>query len=289
MSNVLIVTDSISGITSDIAKEYNIRVVPGANIIFDGKSYPDGVSITAEEAYEMAQKDADKFSTSTLTPGYLLDLYRQFSKESDKIVVINFSSAVSAAYTIACRAAEMLKKESPQTDIRVIDSKTVAAGQGLLAIAAAKAAARGMDIEQIISFVGETRQQTGCIMMLDTLKYVYRTGRYSKSTARIASLLHIKPLNNVTADGNFEVFDKVRKRKDGYRRLIDFIKGEAQTDSLYFMIEHASAPELAEELSEQLSQEFNSLGVIIGPYSPIMGYASGPKCLVVGFQPEMNG
>jgi DegV family protein with EDD domain len=288
MSKVLIMTDSVSGISKEIAAEFGIRVVPAANIIFDGKLYPDGVNITAEEAYKLLQKNPDKFSTATLNPSYLLDIYRDVSRNTNEIVFLTLPAILSAANKIAGMAADLLKQELPQINIRIVDSKTVAAPQGLLTIAAARAANTGMTLEQVVGFVAEARPKIGGLMLLDTLRYVYRTGRYSKTTAMIASLLQIKPINRVNSDGSMSVVDKVRKRQDGYRKLIELIKQEAGTDSLHFMVSHASSPELAEEFIQQLRGEFNCLSMLVTEYSPIMGYASGPRCLFVGFHPELN-
>jgi len=288
MSNVHIMTDSVSGISGDLAKEYGITIVPAANIIYNGKPYPDGVGITPAEAYQLAQKDLDNFSTATLSPGYLLDIYREVSKEANDIAFISFSSTASAAFKVAGMAADLMKKESPKTNIKIVDSRTYAASQGLLAIAAAKAAATGMNLDQIVSFVEQTRQKIGGIMMLDTLRYVYRTGRMSKTAARLASLFHIKPINRVNKEGGLEVVSKVRKRKDGYEKLIELIKEEAGADSLHFMVAHANSPEIAEEFIGQLRQKFNCLSVLITEYSPIMGYAAGPKCIFIGFHPELD-
>ncbi len=123
MSKVLILTDTVSGISPELAQQYGIKVVPGANIVMDGKSYPDGTSITADEAYRFLQKNPEKFSSATLNPSYLLDLYRTYSQESTEMLFLTFTSTMSAANKIANMAAEELKKESPQVNLRVIDTK----------------------------------------------------------------------------------------------------------------------------------------------------------------------
>ncbi len=288
MSKVLVMTDTVSGISSELAREYGIRVVPGANIVYDGKLYADGVDITPEQAYQYLQKAPDKFSAATLNPSYLLEIYREVVKQTNDIVFITFSSMMSAANKIANVAADLLKKEQPQVNIRVIDSKTAASPLALLAIDAAKGARAGMDLDRVANLVIETRKKTGGLMLLDTLRYVYRTGRYSRTSAMIASLLQIKPINRVKLDGTMEVVDKVRKRQDGYRRLIELIKEEAGTNSLHFVVSHAASPEIADEFIQLLRTEFNCLSMGITEYSPIMGYASGPRCLFVGFHPELG-
>jgi DegV family protein with EDD domain len=288
MANVLIMTDTVSGLSSELARQYGIEVVPGANILFEGRTYPDGVGITASEAYKLLQKNPDKFSTATLNPSYLLELYRNITREHQEIVFMTLPAILSAANKIATMAADLLKKERPEVNIKVIDSKTVATPQGMLAIATAKAAKKGLNIEQIVAYVDEIRPKIGGLMLLDTLKYVYRTGRYSKTQAMIANLLQIKPINRVNADGSMEVVDKVRKRQDGYKRLIELIKQEAPTNELHFMVSHSAAPEIADEFIGILKNEFKCLSMAVTEYSPIMGYASGPRCLFVGFHPELK-
>jgi DegV family protein with EDD domain len=288
MSNVLIMTDTVSGLSSELARQHGIVVVPAANIVFEGRIYPDGVGITASEAYKFLQKNPDKFSTATLNPSYLLDLYRNISKEHKEMVFMTIPAVLSAANKLAMMAADLLKKEQPEVKLRVIDAKTVASPQGLLAIAAARAAKKGMSIEQIIDYVSEIRPKIGGLMLLDTLKYVYRTGRYSKTTAMIATLLQIKPINRVNLDGSMEVVDKVRKRQDGYNKLIELIKKESGTKELHFIVSHSDSPEIADEFIRILQSEFKCLSMAVTEYSPIMGYASGPRCLFVGFHPELR-
>lgn len=288
MAKVLVMTDTVSGISQELAHRYGIKVVPGANIVYDGKSYPDGVSMTTEEAYQYLQKAPDKFSTSTLNPSYLLELFRKFSQESPDMLFVTFTSTMSAANKIANMAADLLKKESPQVNMRVIDSKTAASAQALLAIDAARAANAGLGLDQVAEFVMEARKKIGGLMILDTLRYVYRTGRMSKTASVIASLLQIKPINRIDQNGVLSMVDKVRKREDGYVKLIELIKQEAGTRSLHFIVSHSNSPEIAEEFIRLLKNEFDCLSVEVTEYSPIMGYSSGPRCLFVGFQPEIS-
>jgi len=288
MSKVLVMTDSVAGIPKNLAEEYRIKVIPAANIIYNGTTYIDGVTLSVSEAYELIKKDPDRFTTSALTPGYILEEYQQLSKKTKDILHITLSSGLSAGFKTAGLATEMLKKESPQTNLRVFDSKTVAGAQGLIVLEAARAAMQGLSLDQVTDIAEQTRQKTGGIMMLDTLRYVYRTGRMSKLASRVASLFNIKPINRVTEEGILEFADKVRNRKDGYMKLIELIKGEVETDSLHFMVMHANAPEMADDFIKLLRQEFNCLRVLISEYSPVMGYGAGPGALFVGFHPELD-
>lgn len=288
MSKVVVMTDSVACIPKELAEKHQIEVVPAANIMFDGQTYIDGVTISAAEAYQLLRKDPDRFVTSAITPGQLMEVYRQLSARSQEILFITLASALSAVFKTANLAADIFKSESSQTTIRVLDSRAVAGTQGLVVLAVAKAVAQGFDLDRVVSLVQQVRQKAGGVMMLDTLRYVYRTGRMSKLGARMVSLLNIKPINRLSEEGKIVFVDRVRKREDGFKRLLVLIRDEAGTDSLHFMITHANAPEMAERFSELLKQNFNCLSMSISDFSPVMGYGSGPGTLFIGFHPELD-
>lgn len=288
MSKVVVMTDSVACIPKELAEKHQIEVVPAANIMFDGQTYIDGVTISAAEAYQLLRKDPDRFVTSAITPGQLMEVYRQLSARSQEILFITLASVLSAVFKTASLAADIFKSESSQTTIRVLDSRAVAGTQGLVVLAVAKAVAQGFGLDRVASLVQQVRQKTGGVMMLDTLRYVYRTGRMSKLGARLVSLLNIKPINRLSEEGKIVFVDRVRKREDGYKRLLVLIRDEAGTEALHFMITHANAPEMAERFSELLKQNFNCLSMSISDFSPVMGYGSGPGTLFIGFHPELD-
>jgi len=289
MANVKVMTDSVAGIPPELAEEYDITVIPAAHIIYNGTTYIDGVTLNRADAYELIRKDPDKFMTSALSPGYIFEEYRKLSANADDIVHITMSNLLSATFKTAGLAVDMMKNESPKNTIELLDSGSAAGAQGLLVLVAAKAAKAGKSVSEIADIVQKAREKTGGIMMWDTIKYVYRTGRMSKTAAKIASLFKIKPISKITAEGNIELVDRVKKREDGYKKLVKLIKEEAETDSLCFMLMHADCPEWADDFkNDYLKKEFNCLDVIISEYSPVMGYATGPGAIFVGFQPEID-
>jgi DegV family protein with EDD domain len=263
-------------------------VIPAAHIIYDGQDYIEGVTLSVTEAYQLIKKDPDKFTTSALNPGYFLEEYQKLSQKSPDILHIVLSSALSANYKTANLAAETLKKESPKTNLRVFDAKTVAGAQGLIVLTAARATAQGKSLDEVVKVAEKARENTRGLMMLDTLRYVYRTGRMSKLASRIAALFNIKPINRMTEEGTIEFVDKVRNREAGYQKLIDLIKADAESNSLHFMVMHAAAPEMAERFSNLLRQNFDCQRILVSEYSPVMGYGAGPGAIFVGFHPELE-
>jgi DegV family protein with EDD domain len=288
MAKVMVMTDRVAGIPRELAEEYQINVIPAAHIIYDGQDYIEGVTLSVTEAYQLIKKDPDKFTTSALNPGYFLEEYQKLSQKSPDILHIVLSSALSANYKTANLAAETLKKESPKTNLRVFDAKTVAGAQGLIVLTAARATAQGKSLDEVVKVAEKARENTRGLMMLDTLRYVYRTGRMSKLASRIAALFNIKPINRMTEEGTIEFVDKVRNREAGYQKLIDLIKADAESNSLHFMVMHAAAPEMAERFSNLLRQNFDCQRILVSEYSPVMGYGAGPGAIFVGFHPELE-
>jgi len=288
MGKVLVMADTVACLPKELAEEKGIKVVPAANITYDNQTYIEGVTLTAAQAYEMIRKNPDHFMTSAVTPGLLLDEFRKLSKEHQDIFLVTISSKLSAVCQSANLAAESLSKESPQANIRAFDSRTCAGAEGLVALSAADAADKGMTLDQIADTAEKVRRKTTGLIYLDTLRFTYRTGRMSKSASRIASILNIKPISIMSDEGTMELVDKVRKRSDGFKKLIEHIKKHSDTESLHFMVSHADAPDSAKAFVEQLKQEFNCLSMIVSDYSPVMGYSTGPGALFVGFHPELD-
>ncbi len=288
MQHLSLMTDSVAGIPKELAARYRITVVPTAHIMYDGHTYIDGVTINAMEAYQLLRLNPDKFNTSAISPGYLLNTYRELSRQSQEILFITLSSALSAVSRSAALAAELLQKESPGTTIHILDSKTVASGEGLLVLAAAKTIAQGMTLEEVVSFIGKAREKTGTIILFDTLRYAYRTGRVPKLASLVGSMLGVKLLTRVSENGELHPAGVARTTQSGTRRLLEIVREEAKTDSLHFMIMHADASEAAEALGEVLKREFHCLSMVITEFSPVMGYGSGPGALAVGFHPDLE-
>lgn len=284
MANTAVMTDSIACLPPDLAREYGIEVVPASTITIGGKTYLEGVTITAKECYEFIKKDPESFVTAAIEPGFLLEAFRKAARTSPAIIHITLSSAMSAGFQTASLAAEMLRKEDPRVDIRIVDSKTVGGAQALIVLAVAAEAKNGTGTEGLAALAERARRRTGGIMFLDTLRYIYRTGRMSKTKARLISMLNIKPINRITDEGTAELVDKVRKRSDGYKKIVEIIRRDSGDQPLHFIVSHADAPDLAETMAEHLRKEFSCLSIRITDYSPVMGYGAGPGALFIGYQ-----
>lgn len=288
MADILIMTDSVACLPQDIVDEFGIKVVPAATIIFDGQNHIENVTITASEAYRLIEKDPDKFLTSAMTPDVLFEEFKKAAESHREIIHITLSSALSAGYKTAGLAATLLKESSPGVTVHVVDSKAVAGMQGLMVRAAAVATGKGMKADQIIETAQKVREQTGGLFMLDTLRYIYRTGRMSKMGSRIASMFNIRPINRVLDDGTIVMVERTRNREHSLELMIEQIKNDAGSNSLHFMLNHANDLEVAQQFAAMLEKHFECRTLTISDYSPVMGYGAGPGALFVGYTPSID-
>ena len=278
---VAVVTDSISCLNSDLIEKYGIIIVP-IRLLVQGKVYRDSVDMTPSEAYEMLLKDPDKFNTSPSAPGHYLEAYREASKWAKDILCVTLSAKLSTGYDMARIAMEEAKTELPETTIEVMDSMNVTAAEGFVALAVAQAAESGIDLTEAIKVAEAVRDRVQFLALLDTIRYVYRTGRIPKVASSVGSMLHIKPI--LTSSGGYIRFaGAVRSRERGLERIIKLMRVKVGDSPVHVAVMHAYAPEEAEELKELVSSEFQCVELWVSEFTPVMGYATGTGTLALAF------
>jgi DegV family protein with EDD domain len=279
--NVAVVTDSIANLTEQMVEQYRIGIVP-IMLLVQGKLYRDGIDMSPSEAYELFLQDPESFNTSPASPGHYLEAYHKASKQAKNILCITLSSKLSTGYEMACVAKEQAKTELPETFIEVMDSQNVTAAEGFIALAAARAAAEGKDLAEVIKVAEEVRNKVIFIILVDTIRHVYRTGRIPKVASMLGSMLNIKPILT-NSSGLVRFKGMVRNREQGINRLLETLRNRVGQSPVHIAVMHAYAPEEAERLKERISSEFNCVELFITEFSPVMGYATGTGTLGFAF------
>ncbi len=278
---VAIVADSIACLIPEMVEQYQLRIVP-VNIHFDGKIYRDGVDITSVEAYRLLESAPDHFASSPASAGEYLDTYREASAHAESILCITLSSKLSTLYNMARVAKEQAEDELPKTTIEILDSKTAAVGEGLIVSAVARAATEGRNLAEVIEVAEAVRDKVSVVGIMETIRYVYRTGRIPKITARVGSILNIKPIF-VISGGVVRIAGLVRSREHGVKRVLTLMKEKVGARPVHVAVAHADALEAGEGLKEQISAEFNCVELWLTDFSPVMGYATGTGVLAIAF------
>jgi len=281
MQKVAIIVDSIACLTKEMVQKYGISVLP-LNFYYGGKIYRDWVDITPSEAYQLFLKDPESFKTSSVSPGECLEAYREVSKRSENILCITVSSKISAVYQAAQQAKEEIRAKLPHISITVLDSRTVAAAEGLIALAAAQAAVSSKSLIEVTKFAEVIRDKVSFYVFLNTIRHVYRSGRIPKVASQVGSILNIKPILT-TASGTLHFIGVSRTKVGGVNRLLNILRDKVQQRPIHIAVTHAYAPEEAEHLKKIISSEFNCVDLWLTEFSPLMGYACGTGTIGIAF------
>ena len=284
MQNVVLVTDTIACLTRGQIEEYGIAIIP-MRINYDGHEYREFVDITASEAYQLLEKNPERFVTSPPSPGELLQTFRELGQRAKGIACITVSSKLSAQYSIARLAAEQVQQELPDVTITVLDSMNVATAQGLIVLAAARTAARGGSILEVAQTIEGIKPRIRILMVLETIRHVYRSGRVPKVAARVGAALGVKPILTVS-DGVVRFVGAARNKHSGISRIMDTMKEETGQRTLHVAVMHAEARDEAQRLMETISSEFTCAELWLSEFSPIMGYATGRGLIGIAYYSE---
>ncbi|OGO41026.1 MAG: hypothetical protein A2137_01045 [Chloroflexi bacterium RBG_16_58_8] len=242
------------------------------------------MDITPSEAYKLFLDDPDSFNTSAASPDDCLQAFRNASRRAASILCVTLSTKLSTMYNAARDAADLAREELPETTIEVLDSNSATPSEGMVALAAARAAAEGKDLAEVGRIARAVKEKVHAIVFLDTIRHVYRSGRIPKIASQIGSALNIKPI--LTISGAVHFAGMARSRKLGIERLLQMMRDRVDDRRIHAAVTHAFALEEAEKLKERVAAEFNCIEVWLSEFSPVMGYACGTGTIGVAFYPE---
>ena len=209
-----IIVDSTADLFPDLKSR--VDVVP-LTVHFGEEEYLDGVTIDHKTFYEKLIESDVLPTTSQATPDSFIKEFQKIKENGDSAVVITISSKLSGTYQSAVIAAEDFD------NIYIVDSGSAAIGSGILAERALKLADDGMNAREIAKLLNEEKEKIVIIALFDTLEYLKKGGRISKTAAFAGSLLNIKPVLSVI-DGEITVLGKARGSKMGNNLLVEEIE-----------------------------------------------------------------
>ncbi len=280
---VAIVTDSAGDLPDALLEALDIHVIP-VRLGFGPHGYLDKVTMTPEQFYRMLVESPHHPKTSQPAPGDFRRMYEYLCSHHDAVVSVHVSSRVSGTCQSAQAAAARITAKSR---VRIIDSFSASAGQGLLAIHAAECAARGLDADAVTASVELLRAQTRTFAYLPTLDYAVKGGRVPAFARAIAQWLHIMPLLATKPDGQFGLGGALFGRRRPLEKFARFISRRLHPTKRYRLIlAHGDVPEAAARFADLLRQQHPGIAELhIVPSGAALGVHGGPGFLAVGLHP----
>ena len=203
--------------TADLVPEIKARVstVP-LTVHFGQEEYIDGVTIDNKTFYEKLIESDVLPTTSQATPDAFMKEYEKVKQAEEAAVVITLASQFSGTYQSAMIAA------AEYENIYVVDGTSAAMGTGILVELAFRLLDAGMTAEETAQVLEEEKKKIVVVALVDTLEYLKRGGRISKTAAFAGGVLNIKPVLSVI-DGEIHLLGKARGSKMGNNLLVQEI------------------------------------------------------------------
>ena len=215
-----IIIDSTADLSAELKSK--LSIVP-LTVHFGDEEYLDGVTIDHKTFYEKLIESDELPTTSQATPDSFIAEFQKIKDEGDSAVVITISSKLSGTYQSAVIAAEDFD------NIYIVDSGSAAIGSGILAERALELAESGMEAREIAETLNKEKEKIVIIALLDTLEYLKKGGRISKTVAFAGAVLNIMPVISVE-DGEIAVLGKARGSKMGNNLLVQEIEKSGGVD-----------------------------------------------------------
>ena len=278
MSDFVILTDSSADLGEEMVRKLDVQVVP-LGFVLDGQvyhDYPDNRDMDPHAFYERLRK-GDAATTNAVNTAQYTEALEPLLQAGRDVLVLAFSSGLSATYQSSVIAVEELRAKYPERKLYTVDTLCASLGQGLLVWYAAQLRERGRSIKEVQDWVEEHKLNLCHQFTVDDLYFLKRGGRVSAATALVGSMLHIKPVLHVDSEGHLINIDKVRGRQASLKALVDRMEETAiDPGSLTVFISHGDCLEDAQTVAEMVKKRFGVDEIYINYVGPVIGAHSGP-------------
>lgn len=269
-----IVTDSVSDIPPDLARDLGIAVVPLV-LRFGDASYRDGVDMSVDEFYERLRATAEFPTTSAPSPAAFAQAFDAATAGGGEALAVTLSAKLSGTHNAALQGRSLATEAGR---VEVMDSGWAAIAEGFVAMAAARAAREGATIAEAREAARAAGARIRLLAAFDTLEYLRRGGRVGAAASLLGSMLRINPMIEVK-DGQVQPAGRTRSRTRAIDELAAAARDFARIDEL--AVSHAACPEDAETLVERLSSYYPRERILCTRMTPVIGCHTGPGLLVV--------
>ncbi|MEG0764845.1 MAG: DegV family protein [Pseudoflavonifractor sp.] len=285
MSEYIILTDSSADLTAELVKELGVEVLP-LTFTIKGEThgnYPDNREMDPKKFYKML-REGEMATTSAVNVGDFTDKMEPFLQSGKDILLLAFSSGLSATYQSAKMAAEELSEQYPDRKIYAVDTLSASLGQGLLVWHAAQHKKAGESLEQVRDWVEENKLHLCHWFTVDDLHFLKRGGRISAATAVVGSMLSIKPVMHVDDEGRLVNVTKARGRAASLTALVDRMQATAIDPGRQMVfISHGDCPDEAKRVADDVKKRFGVKKVVLNNVGPVIGAHSGPGTMALFF------
>lgn len=277
-TKITIVTDSSSYIPESATEGLDIAVIP-LWLIWGEEHFRDGVDIQPAEFYKKL-KESSALPTSSQPSAKEFELfYKKVLENSEEIVSVLVSSKISGTIASAQSAVNELKG----MNIPIVDSLNSSMGLGFAVLAAARAAADGKSVEEVVAAAEGMKGKLHFLFVVDTLEYLHKGGRISGGKRLMGTALKIKPILQFE-DGEIKPLSQARTKSKAIKQVFEIIQGRLGDRKMAeAAVADIDSSEDADAVADQLRERFDVSKIHRAEVSPVVGTHVGPGTIGIAF------
>lgn len=281
-----IITDSACDLPKEIAKEYGIEVIP-TPVIIGGVDQFDGETVQSKEFYQILREKKTEISTYHINTYMFMEHFEPYAKRGDELIYICFSTGIAGTFNAANQAKEELLETYPEFDLTILDSKCASIGFGLVVLYAGKMYQAGAAKQEIIEAIQYHCAHMNHVFTVDTLEYLLKGGRISKSSAIAGEILNIRPIIIVDENGSLKATEKVRGRNKSIQRLVEYVgeKGANLSEQIVGIV-HGDDEETLQKVKKMLNEKYGITLTVENYVGCAIGAHTGPGIIGITFLDE---
>ena len=287
MKEYVIATASTCDLDQAWLQEHNVPMI-SYTFEIDGAVHEDNCTDASKRVIYTAMRSGTFPNTSQITTYAYYEFFRNLTEDGKTVIFLDMDKAISSSYGNSLNALEQLKEEMPAADVRIIDTRCITIGLGLLVRKAVAMKEAGASADEVVSWVEENKMHIAHRFMIDDLQWLRHGGRLSNASAIVGTLLAIKPLIYIPDDGTLVAYSKIHGRKKAMHQLLEDVLKNARSEGNEFVLTHSDCPEDCEKLMDLLKERLpEGTPVSIYELGPVIGCHVGPGFLgVVCFTDE---
>ena len=247
---IRVLVDSSSDYMQAEAQKNNLEFVP-LTVMINDVTYKSGVELTHDEFYEKLIDGKEFPKTAQPSPQDFLTIFEDAKEKGDDVICILLSSALSGT----CQSAHLAKNMADYDNIYIIDSLSAIAGMRIMAEYAVKLSSEGMPASEIAEKIEAIKSKVKIIACVDTLEYLCRGGRLSRTAATIGELANLKPILTVKPEGVLEVLGKTLGRVKAINYILNQLENSTVDTEFPMYSVYTYGTENVEKLENKLSKE----------------------------------
>ena len=285
MGEYVILTDSSADLTAELVAELGVEVIPLSFTMEDMTyfNYPDNRDIDPADFYARLRGGA-MATTAAVNVADYTEAMEPILKEGKDVLVLAFSSGLSATCHSAQIAAGELMEQYPDRKVYVVDTLCASLGQGLLVWYAANLKKQGKTMEEVRDWTEEHKLNLCHWFTVDDLHFLKRGGRISSATAVLGTMLSIKPVMHVDDEGHLVKVGTARGRNASLKALVNHMEETAiDPGSQVVFISHGDCLEDAQKVADDVKRRFGVEQVVLNNVGPVIGAHSGPGTVALFF------